>query len=233
MTPELWAAVAVGAGALAQWVTGIGFALVCAPFLVAFLGPEEGVRAALVLGIPLNITMMFATRRDLRALDAVLLLVPAALVMPLVGAAVRRTDSNSLALAAGVLTIVASALLATGRRAARIRGRAGAIAAAVISAAMNAIAALSGPPVALYSINAGWKPEATRATLQAYFLGLNVITLAVLGFSWPAAPLAVGLVVGLAAGAVVAGHVPVEAARLATLGVAAAGGCAAIARALL
>lgn len=233
MSPELWAAVAVAAGALAQWVTGIGFALVCAPFLVALLGPEEGVRAAVLLGIPLNITMLFVSRRDLRAGDAALLFVPAAIVLPLAGAAVRRTNANTLALAAGVLTIVASALLATGRRATSIRGRAGAVGAAMVSAAMNAIAAIGGPAVALYAINAGWRPEATRATLQAYFLGLNVITLVVLGFSWPAPALAVGLVAGLAAGAALAGRVPVEAARIATLAVAAAGGCAAIARALL
>lgn len=233
MTPELWAALAVAAGALAQWVTGIGFALVCAPFLVALLGPEEGVRAAIVLGIPLNVTMLVTSRRDLRLGDAALLLVPAAVVMPLAGAAVRRTDANALALAAGVLTIVAAGLLATGRRAAGIRGRAGAIGAAVVSAAMNAIAAIGGPAVALYSINAGWRPEAARATLQAYFLGLNVITLVVLGFAWPALPLAVGLVVGLALGWAVAGHVAVDAARLATLAVAAVGGCAAIGRALL
>lgn len=233
MSPELWAAVAVAAGALAQWVTGIGFALVCAPFLVALLGPEEGVRAAVLLGIPLNITMLFVSRRDLRPGDAALLFVPAAIVLPLAGAAVRRTNANALAFAAGVLTIVASALLATGRRATGIRGRAGAVGAAVVSAAMNAIAAIGGPAVALYAINAGWRPEATRATLQAYFLGLNVITLVVLGFSWPAPALAVGLVAGLATGAALAGRVPVEAARIATLAVAAAGGCAAIARALL
>lgn len=233
MTAELWAALAVAAGALAQWVTGIGFALVCAPFLIALLGPEDGVRAALVLGIPLNITMLLSSRRDLRPADALLFLVPAAIVMPLAGAAVRRTNANALALAAGVLTIFAAGLLATGRRAARTRGRTGAVAAAVISAAMNAIAAIGGPAVALYSINAGWRPDEARATLQGYFLGLNVITLAVLGFAWPALPLAVGLMAGLAAGAVVAGHVPVEAARLATLAVAAAGGFAAIGRALL
>lgn len=233
MTAELLAAVAVAAGALAQWVTGIGFALVCAPFLVALLGPEEGVRAAIVLGIPLNITMLLTSRRELRVGDAALLLVPAALVMPLAGAAVRRTNATSLALAAGVLTIAAAGLLATGRRAARIRGRAGAVGAAVVSAVMNAIAAIGGPAVALYSINAGWRPEAARATLQAYFLGLNVITLAVLGFSWPAVPLVVGLAAGLAGGALAAGHVPIGAARIATLAVAAAGGCAAIARALL
>lgn len=233
MTESVLAAIAVAAGALAQWVTGIGFALVCAPFLIALLGPEEGVRAAVVLGIPLNITMLVASRRDLKAGDALLLLVPAALVMPLAGAAVRRTNSTALSFAAGVLTIVAAGLLATGRRAARIHGRAGAIGAAIVSAAMNAIAAIGGPAVALYSINAGWRPEAARATLQAYFLGLNIITLVVLGFAWPALPLVVGLVLGLAAGALVAGHVPVEAARIATLAVAAAGGCAAIARALL
>ena len=233
MTAELLAALAVAAGALAQWVTGIGFALVCAPFLVALLGPEEGVRAAVLLGIPLNIAMLVTSRRDLRPRDALWLFVPAALVMPLAGAAVRRTNPTALALAAGVLTIVAAGLLATGRRASRVHGRAGAVGAAVVSAAMNAIAAIGGPAVALYSINAGWRPEAARATLQAYFLGLNVITLAVLGFSWPAPALGVGLVVGLVGGGAVAGRVPVEAARIATLAVAAAGGCAAIARAVL
>jgi hypothetical protein len=230
---EVLAAIAVAAGAMAQWVTGIGFALVCAPFLIALLGPEEGVKAAVALGIPLNVALLFAERRHFRPLDAALLLAPAVAVMPLMGAAVRRVNATALAAAAGSLTIIAALLLAVGLRARRVQGRGGAVAAAVVSAAMNTIAAIGGPAVALYALNAGWSPQATRAILQAYFLGLNIATLVVLGPSLPHFVLVVGLGVGLVAGRLVAGRVPVERARTATLAVAIAGGVTALVRAVI
>ena len=56
-----WVAVAVGAAA--QAVTGIGFALVCAPFLVSLDG-RDGVRTVILLSAALNLVMMVRERRD-------------------------------------------------------------------------------------------------------------------------------------------------------------------------
>ena len=70
----------------------------------------------------------------------------------------------------------------------------------------------------------------TRATLQAYFLALNVVTLITLGPPhWSlgrAVTLIAALLVGTAVGAVASGRVSAQVARTATLTLAAAGGLA-------
>jgi uncharacterized protein len=52
------AVVAVAVGATAQSISGIGFALVASPFLVATLGASEGVRTALVLSTLVNVCVL-------------------------------------------------------------------------------------------------------------------------------------------------------------------------------
>jgi hypothetical protein len=91
--------------------------------------------------------------------------------------------------------------------------------------------------VALFAANAGWSADAQRATLQAYFLGVNVVALLSLGL--PAVPpgllaaSSAALVVGLAAGQPVARRVSDRAARRATLGLAGSGGAVVLVQALL
>ena len=100
--------------------------------------------------------------------------------------------------------------------------------AGLVSAAMNVAAGIGGPAVALYADNAGWPHERTRSTLKVYFLALNLVGLASLGLPElpagqllaAAAALAVGLVLGHAAG----GRVTATTARRTTLSLAAGGG---------
>ena len=56
MTTELlFLPLGVVAGALTQRVTGIGFALVCAPLLVLIAGPFEGVVLSNLLGLTVSV----------------------------------------------------------------------------------------------------------------------------------------------------------------------------------
>lgn len=232
MTDTLVAALAVAAGAVAQWLTGLGFGLVAAPFLVTAFGQAEGVRTSILLGAAVNVVLLAERRHDVRPPDVALLLVPGVLATPVVAALVAGVDARALAAAAGALTVAGAALLAAGVQAARLRGRRGAVGAAVASAAMNVIAGVGGPPVALFTVNAGWSPLTARATLQAYFLGMNVVALAVLGLPELRPVLAVGLVAGAVVGRRLVRRVPEHLARIAVLAVAAAGGVVAIARAV-
>jgi hypothetical protein len=96
---------------------------------------------------------------------------------------------------------------------------------------MNASAGLSGPPVVLFALNARWPPAMARPTMQLVFLGINVVTVASLG--WPdQLPLGVlaGYGAGIAVGAVVVGRLPEALARPATLALAGVGSILAIAR---
>jgi uncharacterized membrane protein YfcA len=223
------AALAVAVGALVQGITGIGFSLVSAPFLIALVGVHDGVRVSLVLGSVLNIALLGAEHRHVRAGDAALLFVPAAIVTPFVAIAIKHAPSGPLAVAGGLLTIAAAAAVARGRFRG-LRGRSGAVVAGTISGAMNVTAAIGGPAAAIYALNTGWPPEATRPTLQVYFLGLNLVAAGVLGVLLPSALLFVAMATGLAAGFILRGRVSSESARRATLLLAVAGGVAAIIR---
>jgi hypothetical protein len=219
---------AVAAGAVAQSVSGIGFILVCGPALVAALGPHQGVGVAIVISAVLNAVVLAREWRSVRAADALLLFVPAALTTPLWARALRGLDPVVEARVAGAAVVVGVLMLAAGLRWHRAAGRAGALVAGTVSSAMNVAAATGGPAVALYATNAGWGQRDLRATLQAYFLALNVVALATLGVPpWTAStdvPVAVGLVAGLGLGALVAPRVGHKLARTVTLVLAGIGG---------
>jgi uncharacterized membrane protein YfcA len=227
------AALAVLVGAMAQSVAGLGFALVSGPLLVALLGASVGVAAAVSLSTVLNVVLLAREWRAVRWRSAALLLVPAAVMTPVWVFVVRHASDRLAAALAGAVTLAGVAAVGSGVRVRAARGSAGAVAAGVVSSAMNAVAAIGGPAAMLYAANAGWSVVATRATLQAYFLGLNVVTLAILGVHLPSPVLLGALAVGAAAGSVVAGRVPAVTARRLTLALAAAGALAVLTRAAL
>lgn len=226
------AAGAVGAGALAQMVTGIGFSLVSAPVLIAVLGPRHGVREALVLSTLVNTAILARDHRRVMVGRGLSLLIPAMVVTPFVAWGSRHVDGRVLAASAGVLTVVSAAAIGAGLRFHRATGRAGAVVAGALSGTMNVIGSIGGPALALYSLNAGWPPDRTRPTLQACFLLTNLVALASLGVVGLPAALVAGLAAGGLAGLLLAHRVPDHAARAATLLVAGAGGLAAVIRAL-
>jgi len=80
---------AVLVGALAQSVSGIGFSLVCVPFLVGALGAHEGVRLGVALSLLVNVGLLARYHRDLDWRGALLLLAPAAVATPMAAVAVR------------------------------------------------------------------------------------------------------------------------------------------------
>ena len=226
MIAELVIVLSVVAGAIAQAITGLGFALVCAPFFITTLGPREGVRLVVLLSAILNAAVVARDHEGLDWRAGALLLAPAAAVTPLAVIATADVDADVLAAVAGATIVLAAAVLAVGVQLDRAGGRAGAVVAGSISAVLNVIAGVSGPPVALYALNAGWPQRSLRSTLQVYFLGVNLVALVSLGLPsltpLPFAALALGLVVG----ALVAGRVPDGVARSGTLVIAAAGGLA-------
>lgn len=228
---------AVLLGALAQSVSGIGFSLVCGPLLVAALGPHDAVRLSVVLSLALNATLLARQHREVDVRGALLLLLPSALATPPLAVLARGLPARPAAAAAGAVVVTGAVLLATGARWRAARGRAGAVAAGVVAAATNVVAGVAGPPVALWSANAGWSARVARPTLQAYFLGLNLVTLPTLGLphvglGLPVVGLA-ALALGVLLGGPLARRVPDTVARRATLLLAGSGGVVVLVRALL
>ena len=177
------AAVAAFAGAAVQSATGFGFALVLSPALFAVMDPVEAVTALLVLGVALNLLVLFEGGRpehvDWRALAPMLL---AALPGLAIGAvALTQLSKEVLQVAVGVAVIVAAGW--------QLRERAGghrpippaaAWGAGFASGALTTSISVSGPPLVLWLEARGVRPQEFRASLAASFLALNLVGGAVL-----------------------------------------------------
>ena len=228
------AAVGVAVGALAQSISGIGFALVGGPLLFAVFGPREGVRVAVVLSMLVNVGVLVREHRAVMVRRVLPVLVTALVSTPVLVHLLSSVHSQALRAAAGAVIVVGVLLVAAGRT--RDAGVAGGVVAGLVSATMNVLASAGGPAVAVYATGARWDPTRLRATLQAYFLCLNVVTVLTLGApDWStrrAVVLVAALVAGSAAGAVAAPRVSHRLARTATLLLAAAGGFALLVSAL-
>ncbi|MGH2846309.1 MAG: sulfite exporter TauE/SafE family protein [Thermoleophilaceae bacterium] len=199
----LLAAIAALAGAAVQSATGFGFALVLSPALFAAMDPVEAVTALLVLGLVLNLLVLFEGGRpehvDWRALAPMLL---AALPGLAAGAfALTRLSKEALQVAVGIAVIVAAAWQLRQRRrvspaegpasdtAAQPSSAAGrrphlppaaGLAVGFASGALTTSISVSGPPIVLWLEARGVRPEEFRATLAASFLALNLAGGAVL-----------------------------------------------------
>ena len=231
--PGLVAALAVALGVAAQAVTGFGFSLVSAPFLVAAYRAPTGVQLNLVLSIAVNVAVLAREHRHVDHRAAGLLLAPAAVAIVPVAYAVHRLARGPLTVAAGLVCLAAVAALAAGVRLRRGSGRTGTALIGLLSGAMNVVAGISGPPVVVFALNAEWPPERIRPTMQLFFLGLNALTLLSLGppDQLPAV-LLVGFAAGWLAGTLLAGRPSTAVVRSATLAIAGAGSVLAIARGL-
>ncbi|WP_433361165.1 TSUP family transporter [Actinoplanes sp. CA-142083] len=196
------AVVAVAAGL--QALSGIGFALVAGPLLILALGQSDGVRLTVALSLLLNATILAGTFRHARWGDAARLFVPAALLVWPAAVITGRLREGWVLAFAGVAVLAGVGLIVSGRRAHWVDKPVGAIAAGAASGVLNVLAGVSGPPVALFVAHREWEPRISTATLQAYSLPLNAVTLAVLGPPTGHVSLFAGAILALLAGAAVA-----------------------------
>jgi uncharacterized protein len=170
------AAVAAFAGAAVQSATGFGFALVLSPALFAVMDPVEAVTALLVLGLALNLLVLFEGGRpehvDWRALAPMLVAAVPGLAIGAV--ALTELSKEVLQVAVGVAVIAAAGW--------QLRRRAGrphpppavAWGAGFVSGALTTSISVSGPPLVLWLEARGVRPEEFRASLAASFLALNL-----------------------------------------------------------
>ncbi len=224
----LFLVVAVAVASAAQVLTGLGFALIASPLLIAALGHLDGVRSSVALSLVLNVLVLTRSHRSVRWGDALRLLLPAAvLVLPAL-ALTTRLGGDLLSALAGAVVLLGVALVGSGWRARWVQGPAGPVVAGASSGVLSVLAGVSGPPVALFVAHRRWPPPVAAATLQAYALPLNVLTLIALGLPdverTGLAAAAVGLVVGATAAWPFIDRVPLRTATAVTLTTAAGGG---------
>ncbi|BCW04261.1 sulfite exporter TauE/SafE family protein [Arthrobacter sp. NtRootA1] len=234
-------AVVMGAGM--QRVTGMGFALVAAPFLVLLLGPVEGVVLVNVCGAVTAGAIIFRVVRDIDwkrymalAASALLGIVPAAILIRFMPPAVLEISIGViLAVGLTVLLVMKSAVLPKRRRYLFTAGG--------LSGFMNTAAGVGGPAVSMYSIATRWQHKSFAATMQPYFFtigSLSLISKAVTApESFPVLPITMWLavaaacVVGLVLGDLASKRVSARAAQILLIVLAYLGAAATIVRGVL
>ncbi len=182
----LLVAVASFTAAALQSASGFGFALIAAPAMFAVLGPEEAVATVLALGAVVNVLMLTGERRpkEIRKAD---LMLPLALAGPGIGLGVlvlQALDKGLLQVAVGVSVVATVAVMARPRPLPERRPdgeRAPALDSAVglISGVLTTSTGVNGPPLLLWLVAKGAKPEEVRDTLALAFVSLNLAGLMV------------------------------------------------------
>lgn len=226
------AVILVGAGL--QRVTGMGFSLVSAPLLVLVLGPRDGVALAIGLSVLANAVVLWRTHRDVSWRKAMLLLIPGVVGILPGWWLNRQMSAPALAILVGSVILTSLVAVTFWQRARVFKGRAGTAAAGALSGFMNVTASASGPAIVLYAVSTNWRHAEFVATVQAYFLALNLASLAahtgngVPPTTW--AITAIACLVGVVVGDRLAPHINHETARKLVIVVALAGSAATIIR---
>lgn len=191
-------------GAATQRITGMGFAVVSAPFLILVLGPDTAVPLAILLSIIVCVIVLVFTWRDAEWGKAVALMVPGALGL-IPGYWLTTVLSPAwMSVVIGTMILVAILAMIAHERARIFTGRTGLLAAGFLSGFMNVTAAVGGPAMVLYRLSTNWDHKRFVATVQVFFIVGNLTALAVRGMPLLSAThwtIVVGsLVVGLVAG---------------------------------
>ena len=234
-------AVVMGAGM--QRVTGMGFALVAAPFLVLLLGPVEGVVLVNVCGAVTAGAIIFRVRRDIDwkrymalAASALLGIVPAAfLVRYLPPSVLEISIGVTLAVGLTVLLVMKSAVLPQRRRYLFTAGG--------LSGLMNTAAGVGGPAVSMYSMATRWQHKSFAATMQPYFFTIGAFSLISKALTAPASfpvlpmtmwlAVAAACLIGLVLGDLASKRVSTRAAQILLIILAYLGAAATIVRGVL
>jgi uncharacterized membrane protein YfcA len=207
MTIALVVGVSAMLAATVQATTGLGFGLIVTPVLFLEMSPAGAIVTASLLGIMLNMLVLFAEpRRPNPVWKEVLPILAAAIPGAACGLLVLASlPRPALQLLVGVL-VIAAVLVRTRRPARpRPRGPRSRLALGYAVGALSTSSGINGPPLALWLAGRGLTPAEVRDSLSTAFLGMGVIaTLTILPVFGHARISAAAI--AAAAGGVIAGH---------------------------
>lgn len=175
---------AVLAGAVAQRVSGMGFALLASPVLVLLLGPFDGVLLVNICGAISAALVITQVWRRVHWRQY-LLITPPALLAIIPGALVAvRFEGPALQITVGLILVFALTISLLLRWAGQVTPRsATGLIAGGASGFMNATAGIGGPAISVHAVLTRWDQQAFAATLQPYFVTTGVVAFSIKAFT--------------------------------------------------
>ncbi|WP_269456979.1 sulfite exporter TauE/SafE family protein [Agrococcus carbonis] len=232
-------AAALFVATVAQRVIGLGFGLVMGPVSAIVAGPIAAVPLNCIFAVVACGLMLPGVWRDVdwrRMLWLLVPAVPASIAGLLLAPAV---PADALRIAVGVVTIAGVLVsVAFTRTAHTLDGPATRVASGLAIGGFNAAVGVGAPLVGVYALVSRWDPRVLAATMQPFWVVLNLVTLAERqllvpdGFpdwpwwAWGGASLAAAF--GTVLAHRIAHRVPARAARAAIVVLSVAGGVAVI-----
>lgn len=232
------------AGAVAQRVAGLGFAMLVSPFLVILLGPHTGVLLVNICGVASSALIAPRVWRDIDWSTFRWLTVFS--VAGSIPGAIAATYLPSAALSITVGSVVLTALilsLALNRANVVVRGNGPKAVAGALSGLTNAMAGVGGPAVSAYAVLSRWEQRPFAATLQPFFVLMGSVAIAVKAIvdpgqipmldPWAWVLILAAIVVGIFGGEMLQRHIRDRHARAFVIFIAFVGSVAALVKGLL
>ncbi len=221
----------VAFAAVIQRITGLGFAMVTAPFLVVMLGPQDGVLLTNFLSIVAPILMLPSVWRQIEWRRALWICAAGMAVVPPFGWVAAHSPPGPLYIVVASLVLVGLSLSVVLSRARTISdSRTARVLAGVGAGAGTVTAGVGGPAMTVYSVLTRWNVIGFAATLQPVWIAMAASAmLTKWGFSedgvpalpwWVWTGCAVMIVLGLWAGALLQKRIPHELVRRTVIGLA-------------
>ena len=167
--------------AVAQSMTGFGFALLVVPLLSLIWNPQSVVVVSTILNGLLSISITFHLRREIAPSRIGLLLTGALAGIPLGLAVLATLDPAPLRILIGAMVILLGLLIYFGIVYPLKSQRWPLLATGMLSGVLQASTSMGGPPAVLYLMSQGYGKLAVRGTLLGFFGPLSL--LALLGFA--------------------------------------------------
>lgn len=169
---------AIFVGAAMQRLTGMGFALVAAPFVVLLMGPVTGIVLVNICGVAASLLVLFRVFRYvdwkkffILASAAVVGVVPGAVIVKYVPGAWLQVGVGLIVLASLTVSLrMKSFPPEPGVKPMLVAGAASGI--------MNTTAGVGGPAMSVYAVASKWEQRSFAATMQPYFLTIGVASVA-------------------------------------------------------
>lgn len=161
--------------AVLQRITGLGFAMMLAPFLVVILGPHTGVMLTNMLAFVAPLLMLALVWREIEWRRLLIIAPVALLVMPLFGwiAAVSALGPLYIVVASLVLIGLSLSLIVS-RIHARADGPLTRVLTGIGAGGGVVLAGVGGPAMTVYAVVSRWNVRSFAATLQPLWILLSV-----------------------------------------------------------
>ncbi len=170
---------AIFAGAIAQRIAGLGFALLIAPFLVLILGPHEGVLLVNICGVVSSAIIVGRVWQDIDWSMFRWLVVPSLLgSVPGSFIAVAVPPAPLAVTVGGVVLLALTISLVLQRSEVVVKGNVPKVLAGFGAGLTNSMAGVGGPAVSAYAVLSRWPQRPFAATLQPFFVVIGLVTLA-------------------------------------------------------